>query len=142
MDKKDLAIIILVTIIVGLLVWIFGVAGADYRELGNRLDGSIITAASITQSARILQAGNKESLRELEEERIISRGFQETSDNFERLYNQSERNNREQREIIERITSGDIEIDRTIDRIELRLIRSQKNINRLRESQLEEGYTD
>ena len=142
MDKKTIAIVILSSIIIGLLIWIFGIAGPDHRELNKRLDSSILTTTSITQSARILQAGNKESLRELEEERIISRGLQETSDNFERLYKQSERNNREQREIIERITSGDFEIDRTIDRIEQRLIRSKKNINRLRESEPKERYTD
>lgn len=135
MDKKIYIIIILSLIIAGLLVWIFGFAEPDYRELGKRLDSSIIRASSITQSARILQARDQESIRELEKERIISQGFQETSNNFERLYKQSERDNREQREIIDRITSGDIEIDRTIDRIEFRLIRSQKNINRLRESE-------
>lgn len=136
MDKKNWIIISLSIVIVGLLVWIFGFAEPNYRELGKRLDDSIIRASSITQSARILQAGNQESIRELEKERIISRGFQETSNNFKRLYKQSERDNREQREIIDRITSGDIEIDRTIDKIEYRLIRSKKNINRLRESEL------
>jgi len=141
-DKKIIAIIILSFIIVGLVVWIFGVAEPNYRELGKRLDSSIITTASITQSARILQAGNQESIRELEKERNISRSLQTASDNIERLNKQLERDNREQREIIERITSGDIEIDRTIDKLEYRLIRSKKNINRLRESESKAGNTD
>ncbi len=142
MDKKIITIIVLFLIIIGLVIWIFGFAEPNYRELGKRLDSSLIRVASITQSARILQARDQESVRELEKERIISRGFQETSNNFEQLYKQSERNNREQEDIISRITSGNIEIDRTLDRIESRLIRSKKNINRLRESESKTTITD
>ena len=131
-DKKTLAICILSLVIILLLVWIFGVTGPDNRELNQRLDSSLDRVNEIEESKGRLQATNKGLITELEKERTLRDELQKTSDGFEQLYQETRRHNQEQREIIDSITSGDIGIDDTIDRIEERLNRSLENLKRFK----------
>ena len=58
--------------------------------------------------------------------------WMEEVNSFEQRYKESESYNREQREIIDRLTSGGIESDKSIGRLESRLIRIKGNIDRIK----------
>lgn len=142
MDKKVLVIIGLSLIIIGLLVWIFGSAKPDFRELNDRLDRSLQRVSELKESEGRLQETNKGLNTELEKERIVRDEFQKSSEGFEQLYQETRRHNQEQREIIDRITSGDIGIDDSINRVGDRLDRSLDNLRRLRESEQQNRITE
>ena len=129
-------------IIILLLVWIFGAAKPDYRELNNRLDTSLQRISEFEKSEGRLQETNKGLNTELEKERIVREEFQKSSEGFEQLYQETRRHNQEQREIIDNITSGDIGIDDNINRIEDRLNRSLDNLRRLRETEHQNRITE
>ena len=131
-DKKNLVIAVLIVVILALGVFTFGIRGPDYQEIKQRIDSSIERVTDIKKSAEELQIRNAELIKELARERDISDGLQKTSDRFEQLYNESEQRYREQRKIIERISSGDIETDGTINRISRRINSAIKLIGQLR----------
>ena len=126
MDKKTMAIFILSVVIVALLTVIFGIQRPNSSELKRRIDSAIERSAIIEKSAGRLQTANTGLISELEEERNISAELRATGQKVEQLNRQLESQNREQREIIDGITSGDSDIDDTIDRITNRLDRCRE----------------
>ncbi len=132
MDKKILTIIILSLIICGFCVYTFGFARPDYKDLTERYNNMSGRIDSIETAKDGLQEANSGLVEELRLERIISSGLEKSSKQFEHLSIQLERNNKEQRRIIEAITSGDKQIDNTIAGIEERLKRSQELLSKLR----------
>ena len=126
MDKKTVTIIILSIIILGLLVYIFGISGPNSSELKRRIDSAIERSAIIEKSAGRLQTANTELVNQLEEERNISTGLQTAKQESDRIITALESQNREQGEIIDSIKRGDSDIDDTIERIDDRLERCQE----------------
>ena len=114
MDKKTGVIIILSAIILCLLVWIIGFRNPDYREIKRRLDSSLERNTIIEESAGRLQTANQNLIDELGTERDISAGLQEANQKLEQLNSESEQRDRQQREVIDRIISGDTDIDNAI----------------------------
>ena len=114
MDKKTGVIIILSAIILCLLVWIIGFRNPDYREIKRRLDSSLERNTIIEESAGRLQTANQKLIGELGTERDISAGLQEANQKLEQLNSESEQRDRQQREAIDRIISGDTDIDNAI----------------------------
>jgi len=125
-DKKTVTIIILSIIILGLLVYIFGISGPNSSELKRRIDSAIERSAIIEKSAGRLQTANTELVNQLEEERNISTGLQTAKQESDRIITALESQNREQGEIIDSIKRGDSDIDDTIERIDDRLERCQE----------------
>ena len=126
MDKKTVTIIILSIIILGLLVYIFGISGPNSSELKRRIDSAIERSAIIEKSAGRLQTANTELVNQLEEERNISTGLQTAKQESDRIITALESQNREQGEIIDSIKRGDSDIDDTIERIDDRLDRCRE----------------
>lgn len=135
MDKKTIVIFILSIIIAVLLVG----GGIGYRVARKRVNSALDRSAVIAQSARNLQAGYAELERKLDRERAIVTGLRETNDglterykSLEQIYRELRTNYQSQTRIIERIESGDINIDSTIDRIEKGLAKSLEIVREIK----------
>ena len=122
MDKKTVAIFILSLIIIGFLVWTFGFRNPDYKETKRLLNSSIERNTIIEESAGRLQTANTKLIDQLEEERNIITGLQTAKQESDRINTELEYQNREQRQIIDSIRSGDTDIDDTISRAEKGII--------------------
>lgn len=134
MSNKKLYIIIAVfSISLIACIWIiFGRTG-ESRQLRAELDSAIARSSAITQSARILQDTATELERLYNEDRDIAEGLRNTNSELNRINRELEQNNQRQRDIIAGITSGDLDIDAAIDRIDDGLASSLEIINELKQ---------
>ena len=131
MQKQNIVIIILSLTVICLLIWPFGGRSSDSEQLKKQLANSISRSTEIENTAKRLQESNSDLVGELEKERNISAELRERNKELERINQGFEQNNREQRELVNGITAGDIGIDETIERIESGLKRCSENVKEL-----------